>query len=210
MMSCSTNHRLRGCRPAFGLSLVEVLMGLALGAMLFTSLTAAIQAGTRNQAANAEYARAMQTARVALANLTHAIRTAYDADIEGVTPIDGAPVTGTNLRLQPKRTPDPDEPLTTAYRWHQASGQLLYFPDSTVATDPTVTPKLARNLSRVWFSAEWTRDPNLSITEIGDPTTPNMLIRQVTVNMEVLVGGKSGERVVISASASPRRAMAVY
>ena len=182
----------RRLRPA--LSLVEVLVGLAIGAILFTALATAIQAGIRNEQANADYSAAMQTARVALNNLTNAIRTAYDVDLESMTVASGSTASGKNLLVLPTAT----APAIAAYRWDGVGKQLLFYPDKTVTTVSDTTPKLAKKLEDVTFTALYVTDP-------ANPA--NLMVKQLTVAMIVHTGGN---RITISASASPRRAVTVY
>lgn len=65
-----------------GLSTVEILIGLALGAMLFAALTTAISAGIGSAQANYDYFTTVQRARIALLRISSDLRNCYAADLE--------------------------------------------------------------------------------------------------------------------------------
>jgi type II secretory pathway pseudopilin PulG len=193
-------------RRRAGLSLVEILMGLAIGAVLFTSLGSAIRAGIDAEATNSDYTRALQTARVALNNLAYSIRTAYDVDLEGVTTSD---TPSSALRIRPREVPLEGKPLVSAYRWDSETKQLLFFPDALVTGPAAPAPRLARNIDNVTFTGRIVKDANATAAEVDGAEGSNFMVTQVTISMDVVLrrNEKVTEKMTISASASPRRAL---
>lgn len=87
-------HRASRHRP-FGLSLAELMISLAICAMLLSAVAAAFHSTTQAVEVNDRFFRASQTARVAMAQMTSAVRVSDacqvgSADQQGLSVITGA------------------------------------------------------------------------------------------------------------------------
>lgn len=198
---------LRRHRAPRGLSLVEVLISLAIAAMLFTSLAFAVHAGITSERINREYARNVQTARGALYGLTTAIRTAQDVDVEDGT-VTGKSKKGKNLLIQPPVDANGQLPPAAAYRWDGAHGRLVKYKN---ANDDRANPQhgkgnAAGSLTDVDFKAQFLTNPTTGNLVLD--TDGNAVVSKVTISLVVGVDPKT--QVTLSGSASPRRAVPVY
>lgn len=82
-----------------GLCLVEVLMGLAIAAMLLTAVATALVSMAGGIRQNDAYIRSQQAARVTLNYLTSSVRRAKEIDLGAINPTSAAEVQATQLTV---------------------------------------------------------------------------------------------------------------
>ena len=176
-MIAPRTHTFRGLRPA-GLSLVEVMISLAIAAMLLTASAAAFHASASVVQNNDEFARASQAARVSLHQIrTHVRRGSVQLDSgEHWVRLTTAP--------EPGRTVGKD----VTYQFVPESRQLVLVTNDD-ATDPDYV--LASNVSDMRFEVE-----------PGTDYTSAPCVANVTVTIRVRVGDND---VLLSGGAAPRR-----
>jgi hypothetical protein len=175
-----------------GISLVEVLIGLAIGAILFTALTTAISAGIHSAQGNVDYFNTIQRARIAMLRLSSDLRNCYAADLEDATGSDGQLISGKALRIQPKSTVPP--PIV-AYRWMNTTlnpNQLRYYSNALDAT--AGGNRVASNVTSLTFQTQLKLNAK----------TNNLDVTNVIITMTVVSGQDS---ITLSESVAPRCVM---
>jgi hypothetical protein len=125
----------------YGLSLIEVVLGLAIGVGLLVALGSAMTATATNVRANQSFFSATQGSRLALRNIVSAVRCADDVDV-GVGAASGGTATASVLYMR-------NGSSLSAYVWDSANTRLLYdkAPPST-----TNTPNLSDLRTRMTTS----------------------------------------------------------
>src|SRR5262245_22301880 len=73
-------------RNTRGMSLIEVLIGLTIGVMLFTAVASAVQASSNAIKVNERFTKATQTARIAMLQMTTIIRQSESCNPGSPTP----------------------------------------------------------------------------------------------------------------------------
>jgi prepilin-type N-terminal cleavage/methylation domain-containing protein len=174
-----------GPKRRAGLSLIEVLLGLTIGAILLTSVATAIQAGLRTENVNRHYARNIQMARTTLYSLVTAIRTASSVDIENGTPTNRGK-RGQNLFiLPPDVAGQPAVPV--AYRWDTTSKALVKYQN---AADKSANPKKGQVTNR--------------LQDVEFKTHANDAGEVTMVTIKLVIGEDDTNRVTLVATAAPR------
>lgn len=118
-----------------GFSLVELLIGLAIGVLLFTATASAIQAGSQSTKVNQEFFTTTQAGRVALLHLTQRIRTSAPA------------TSSTDPSLEPQDQLvllDPNGVDYSTYKWDGAQLLLTRGTTSAVLADHVSGFKVVR------------------------------------------------------------------
>lgn len=167
--------------------MVEVLIGLALAAILFTALTSAIAAGTKSAQSNVDYFTTVQRARVVLQKLSSDVRDCYDVDLE--SPTTGTnPLTGAALDVRASPTVNP-----VAYRWVSATNKLCYYTDAWATSGAgALAHPLASNVTSLTFQA-YTKTVNSTL-----------ILTNVNITMTIAFGADS---ITLCESVTPRRSM---
>lgn len=188
--SAGGTHRLPAARG--GISMVEILIGLAITAMLFTALTAAISAGIRSTQANVNYFNTIQTARVTLMKMASELRNCYAVDVKAATTTAPPEISiqvssGTTDRV--------------AYRWFHPDRTK---PDHTTP-DNTQYPK---QLRRYTHQTDTDADAHRMASEVTNMTFAKQVtpsgVTNVTIIMTIAAGGDS---ITLCESVVPRRLM---
>ena len=163
--------------------MVEILIGLAITAMLFTALTAAISAGIRSTQANVDYFNTIQRARVTLMKISSDLRDCYEVDLENPNDLGNGLSEDTSLDIGVRR-------LNTlvAYRWVAAKKELHYFSNAVNATGN----RLASNVTKVNF-----RTQTITVNLVK-------VVTHVNITMTIVSGGES---ITLCESVVPRRLM---
>lgn len=175
-------QRSRGRALRRGLSLVELMISLAISVMLLTAVAAAFHSTTTAIEVNDRFFRASQTARIAMTQMTAAVRQSDSCQVGTSAQQSGDAVNGaTNLDI-----------ITPAGRIYS----YVYAPTDrelrVVLQEATgeVTRVLARNVVSCSFDSKLDLTPK----------------RTVRVNMTLVVQ-VDGQRLLLSGSAVPRREM---
>jgi len=169
-----------------GLSLVEVMISLAICAMLLVAIAAAYSASAQAIAENDNFYRASQAARISMLQLQKAIRTCSSSMVGDPAAYDG---TSTVVSSGTLHISLPSGQLKT-YTYDPTLLKLkLYNTDAVTSTTPGFS--LASNVSSVTFTADMS--PN--------PANGSMRPARVTIDMTVTVGTDS---VHLTTSAVPR------
>lgn len=183
-----TTARLIRSRRRRGLGLIEILIGLAISAILFTAVASAAFAFTRSVRDNQDYLTAVQAGRLSLIQITQKIRSCVACDIvdapTGVTAPAGTKI-GSTLQVI---TPDSAAEQAYKLRTEANKQQIAFFPNA----DVNFGYRLANNVSNVRFT--------------GELDTAGTVIN-VHVTLTISVGDMS---ITMSDSAAPRREMAVW
>ena len=177
-----------------GLSLIEVLMALALTAMLLTAAGIAFQVSADSVQANDEFFRATQAARVALNQMLTEVRRA-DAVAARDQLVSNFTVKGITDSLLPVSRPLVSQSSMEFVRYYRydatAHKLMLYFQDAN--GNVSAEHPVASNVQVAPFSWDTALDNN------GAP-----YVTRVAIAMEVAVGNN---RIRISGSAVPRRSV---
>jgi len=155
LQSQISNRRFQ--RP--GLSLVEVMISLAIAALLLTGVAAAYSASASAIDMNDRFFRASQAARVSMHQLLTEIRRCQAVQVSSATQVDVITAT------------DQDR----SYRFDSTTGKLKLITNEST-TDPDYT--LASNVTSATFVADSEPDPNTGI---------NRVVR-VTITVTVKIG----------------------
>ena len=161
-----------------GLSLIEVLMALALTAMLLTAAGMAFQASADSVQANDEFFRATQAARISMHQILTQVR-------RGSVQLAWDPK-WVRLTTAPDAGQTVGDDMTYSY---DATAKQLKLVTNDVITDPDYV--LASNVTDLTFDVESGTDYN---------NAP--CVARVTVMIKVKVGKNE---VLLSGSAAPRR-----
>ena len=182
-----------------GLSLIELLLGLALGTLLLTAVAAAMQASAMSYRVNEQFFSATQTARVAMLNMTTQLRrckTAFVGEESSATLLpDGTKTTTASTMTLTLMKADGVTPYILRYTW---SNQKLY-----IAMDPTSDTTLgtvaASNVASLTLNAHW-----IPITTI-DPTTNQQVVNYFVDNVQLKMLTTVGqESLLLTDSVVPR------
>lgn len=149
-------------KPSFsrrGLSLIEVMISLAICAMLLVAVATAFTASSAAITQNDQFFRATQSARVSMGQMLNAIRRCQTCDV---------PSAG---RVNLITFDDHD----CSYVFDSATGRLKLVTND-VTTDPDYV--LARNVTNITFAADYAPDPSTQV---------NRVVR-VTISITVKVG----------------------
>jgi Prokaryotic N-terminal methylation motif len=190
-----------------GLSLIEVALGLAIGAILLTAVATAVKASADSMRTNEDYFFATQTARVSLANLVTTVRTCYVAEVGAGPGAGSSTAAGSYLYVTPVKG-DP----SIAYFYDSESKRLLFVPknagspdappsmtDLRNRADSTTNPDVfvvARNVTRLTFKGEYAPrlDPTAEIDPSAAEIDPSDLIPWLVdcqIDMTVAVNNQS-------------------
>jgi prepilin-type N-terminal cleavage/methylation domain-containing protein len=166
-------------RKQTGLGLIELLISLAIVAMLLTAVGTAFSASSKIINENDQFQRASQGARVALHQILTEIRRCDAVDIS----------THVVEVLRPESVRETGE-LSRRYRYDATTGRLLM---AIVHTDGTTSDEyvLARNISTLTFGKE-----------MGVNSNNTACVVRATMTLTVSIGDNS---VGMSGSAAPRR-----
>jgi prepilin-type N-terminal cleavage/methylation domain-containing protein len=160
-----------------GLSLVEVMISLAISAMLLTAVAAAFTASSDAIQVNDEFFRASQAARVSMNQILTEVRRAQHVD----PPTAG----GTRMFMQ-CWDHTPTKPSHRTYAYDAANRKLMLITEND-ATDPDYT--MASNCTTARFDADL------------DATGVKVLRLSVTIVVQV-----GQNQIRLTGSASPRKA----
>jgi hypothetical protein len=138
-MSNNTPH-LRAPRRRRGVGIVEVLISLAISAMLLTAITAAFAASAAVIQANDEFFRASQSARVSMTQILTEVRRAYAVSVQPG-------------RIDLITSGEHDR----SYSYDSANRRLLLITND-ITTDPDYT--LASNVTAATFTSDTEQDMN--------------------------------------------------
>ncbi len=171
----------RGRRPQTGgFTIVELLIGLMLTAMLMAGLALAVRAAGQSYQANDEKAQLTQTARCVLDRMGGEIRTAANVTTDG----------GTLITI----TPPPNNDNITLIEYELVTGTL--YMRRTVGTDAPDVQPLIDSVGDV-------RLTGMTISPAyGADAQGASCIKTLTVSLQLAAGE---EKLNVSASASPRR-----
>ena len=150
---------IRNARRPRGLSLVEVMISLAIAALLLTGVAAAYSASASAIDMNDRFFRASQAARVSMHQLLTEVRRSQAVQVPSATQIDVITATAQDR----------------SYRFDSAAGKLKLITNEST-TDPDYT--LASNVTAASFVADTEPDPSTGI---------NRVVR-VTVTVTVKIG----------------------
>lgn len=165
-------------RSRRGLGLVEVLISLAISAMLLAGIAAAFSGATAAVQTNDEFFRATQAGRVTLHHiLTHVRQGTVDAPADSAT-----------LRLITAAKDGGGGEDDRTYKFLPATNQIVLITNDDL-TDPDYV--LARNVTSCAFTAEMGKDYNNTDC-----------VARLTMSIVVTVGENT---VRLSGSVSPRR-----
>lgn len=101
-------------RRNFGMSLIEVMIGLAIAALMFTAVAMAIQAGARSTTANQDFFAATQAGRLGMSYL---LRTIRQSDPEPANPNVDEVLSTIQLTCD-------EGAIAVAFSWDQDTGEL--------------------------------------------------------------------------------------
>ncbi len=161
-----------------GLSLVEVLISLAIAAMLLVAVGAAFTASAQAMEVNDEFFMATQSARISLARVL--------TDVRRGTAEEDALTDRVRILTTPSDPLQP--PHDRTYEYRPATKQLVVITNDN-ATDPDYV--LAENVSALTFTKM-----------IGKDANNTNCVERLAMTITITVGKNS---VQLSGSAAPRR-----
>lgn len=187
-------------RPGrFGLSLVEIMIGLAIGAMLLLSLVVAIQGSVSAADKTDSYNHAIQSARLASMRISSEVRNSPYIEVTDIVSQNGTSVWGRQLNVA-RSLDSSGHPIDfTSYVWSPSTSGLRYIP-SMGSAGALIAPSVS-NLS---FQVTYERDSN------GQPikdSLGNIIYKTGSVTMTVRQGSMA---TTISNSIALRRNMKVF
>jgi Tfp pilus assembly protein PilW len=192
-----------------GLSLIEVMIGLAIGSVLLVAVTSATRASIAISQSNQEYDRAVRTARTLVLQLAGSIRNSVEVSLASPFVTSGTTRWGNEL-LVATEVPGQTLPRVSSYAWSGTgtyARQLRYTPDTTAdLTQPATRPRsVAANISNLSFQT------HLTTKTYRDPVTKATVSRDVVTGVTIMITvTQGGATITLCETVAPRRELGAF